>query len=267
MKVTLVAGLRELLTPRPVELGDVLARLRTPGAEPFLLPAGWACESDVAVFGPVAHDHAALYADPADIERRVDLFLDYVADHRNGDASPVVILPFDSLLGDAPLGDLRLRHFHGRAEERFGPGSVRVHHLGLGGTTAAVLRRLAATSDGSVRPASGIKPIVIEPGTLPRESATLPGMQHNFAHAVLALGERMVKRESVFNGSSQVERISALMAATDLRVRTDLDPERALAELRPGGQLFQLLTSPVPPPAPPPGVLIRPAAVARPVED
>lgn len=238
MKIVVVTGGREYLTPRPVEAEVIEVALR-PMAPGAVVPRTRWAPSGGSPY------HAFLYDDVTDRDRRVALFLEYLADVVPAGGCAVAVLPFEAsadAAGRAAITDERIRHFVGLAQAQAG-ASVRCARLHLSDNTEAVLHRLGNRAERDSLPAPG-------PTATPLAfvaTAPLDAAHRNYSEAILRLAEPIVARDSVFAGAGRAAHVARLLEHNELTIRADLGPDRVLEQLRPGGELFDLLSRPLPP--------------------
>lgn len=241
MRVVVVAGYREYFEPHPVPLEAIAAAIAPAAKAPR-----------VRWIEPAPAYHTFLFEEPPRYDRRVALFVEYLGDVIGPDETAVVVLPCDRI--GAPGVDPRVVDVVGRARASFGPGNVELVHLHVSPNTDAVLRRLLVEAGEAPAAPAEARPL------------TSPEMARNWALAVLTVAEQIVGERSVFRGVDRVEQLARALDHNQLHLRTDLDPERVVDELRPGGELFELMTRPLPP-APDPLAVVGAAlapAITRP---
>jgi len=240
MRIGVVIGSCEYLLPHPVDTGALAAVVAAhePGA--VLAPARWAPRE--------APYHTFLYADRADRDRRVALFLEYLGDALAADATAIVILPFEpstETSRNGTIADERIQHFLARAQATFGEIAVRCWRMYLSDTTQAVLKRLGERTERGSEVATATTPIAVDAFV-----ARWPGLAaalRNYTEAVLRLAEPIVTRSSIFTGDGRAALVARLLEQNRLSIRADLGPDRILEQLQPGGELFELMCHPLPP--------------------
>ncbi len=204
---------------------------------------------------------------PGSPEHRTALLLEYLRDTTPAHGTAFVVFP----LG---MHDPRVTALVARAQATLGEAAVRCRRLYLSDLTQTVLDRLRAVAGQPPPPTTSTPPITTVAstallGTDAAEPAVTPliaAMQRNYTHAILRLGERIVARQSVFLAEDRADTIDRLLVQNKMSIRADVDADRLLAELAPGGELFGLLTRPLPPEplAPSLDVLTSDAKVAAP---
>jgi hypothetical protein len=246
VKLTVVAGWRELMLPIGIPLATLEGLLRTVEPTAVLPQAAWARGESTSPYHTFLDDVAV------DSERRIELFLEYVEAATAPGAHPFVVLPYERLIPEGGPLDARLPRFVARAEARFGHGSVRLRRLEMSRGSSELLRRLAAEVGVATRPASPEVGSQLDVEALAGRGEAFDAMRSNFTHAILELGERRVAATSLFGmAPGRVGLIAEQLAATNMRLDADVPLERIVAELDKGGELWALLTRPVArPPAP-----------------
>jgi hypothetical protein len=273
VNLVVVSGYREFLTPHLPDVGDALRIVRQIDRGAFVPLVRWMKEPTV--------DASFLFAEEARIPDRVALFLEYLDDVCPPRGTTFVLLPFESALDAAAAreepADPRVEMFLEAAIAHFGAEAVRGRRLYLSETTLGVLRSLdqrrrrAPRSSFAAR-AGGVALVGDGPMTATAVDALGPpaealgAFERNYTRAVLELASAIAAPHTLFR--AQAERGAELLAAGELLIRPDLDAERILRAIEPGGELFELLTRPVLPPTLPTGGAAQGSKPAdRPLED
>lgn len=233
MKLVVVAGDREYLAPWPIPSDHLLRVLRRIDEDAHLPEFAWA---------------AAAAGSPAPAFPAHALAVEYACDTTPSRSTAFVVLPFESPWG--ARRDARVQAFLEAAEGAVGKPAVGCIHLCLSRNTQAVLQHLDRAQgrrDGAGRPSIEIVPLLSDGSEDDHE--TIEAFQRNYTEAVLERGQAIVGERGIFTGRGRAAVVARCLAENRLLLRIDLAPERVLAELAPGGELFELLARPLARPA------------------